>query len=208
MKKWKHFVALGIIGILLSAAFKIAIVLSAEYREGHDKDYFDITDPRDVTLLSNVETYHLSEDSFWKWAAAGKYGYALDELNFVLRYFPNHPEALPLLGMIAKATKNLSLPITYYVRALSLYPQYALTHAQYGIYLVEIGLNNDGIVKLKHSVELEPKLAIAYAGLAKGYEKAGKKDQARICAEQARSLGYSGKLTDSILEAQKGKKKE
>jgi tetratricopeptide (TPR) repeat protein len=99
-----------------------------------------------------------------------------------------------LLSAVAKLTKTPSLAIPYYERALQLYPQHAITYAQYGQYLVDIGFIEAGITRLKKAIELNPNLALAYAWLAQAYSKTGNLDLARQAAERARTLGFKGKM--------------
>ena len=155
-----------------------------------NKDYFAVNDERDVQLLNNVERYHLATGNFWKWYTAKKYYLAVEELQFVLRYFPNHPKALQLMGTIAKVTDAPALAIPYYENALRRYPEYAITHAQYGTYLVDVGNVQAGIPHLNKAIEMDPNLAQAYAALAAAYKKNGSSDLARDAAAKARELGY------------------
>ena len=157
-----------------------------------DNDYF--AKVRDEVLLSNVEKYHLGPENFWKLYKSGQYTVAIEDLKFVLRYYPNHPETLQLLGSIARLTHDSSLPIPYYEKALRLYPQYASTHAQYGAYLVDVGLIDAGIARLKHAIEMDSKLALAHAWLANAYYQNGNQELARQAAERARALGYKGNI--------------
>jgi Tfp pilus assembly protein PilF len=167
-----------------------------------NNDYF--TTSRDDNLLNNVERYHLGTENFWKAYLAGGNQYAISHLEFVLRYFPNHPEALDLLGHIAKLTKTPSLPISHYHKALRLFPQHAFTHAQYGNYLAENSVNNvqikEGIANLKKAIEMNPKLAVAYAWLANAYYKTGNSELALQSAKKAKKLNYQDEMLDKVLK--------
>lgn len=182
-------------GFMISAALFICLSAQADVL---NKDYFDLKDRQELILLGNVEKYHLGPEKFWKWYSAGKFYSAIDEIKFVLRYFPNHPNALELLGFTAKLNKTPSLAIPYFENALSLYPQYGLTHAQYGKYLVEIGRLEEGITRLKKAIEIDPKLAVAYEWLSKAYSKSGDMELGRQAAEKAKELGYKGKAEKEL----------
>jgi tetratricopeptide (TPR) repeat protein len=129
----------------------------------------------------------------------GKYQYAIADLIYTLDRFVNHPKALQLMGSLAELTNGPSLAIPYYQRALKLYPQYALTHAQFGVYLVDTGHINSGTAELKKAIEINPNLAIAYAWLASAYSRNGNLESARQAAERARALGYRGKIAGQDL---------
>ncbi len=184
----------GIVSILI-IFFSFSLYLPVEAGTGND--YF--TTPRDSELLYNVEKYHLSDETFMAKYKSGRYYYALQDLKFVLNYFPNHPNALMFMGSVAQLTKDSSLGITYYEKAIRLYPQYALTHAQYGEYLVNIGLVKEGIERLKKAIEIDPKLAIAYKWLSKAYTKNGDLEMALQAAERAKELG---------IDMREGRKRE
>lgn len=157
-------------------------------REEVDLDYFD---PRFKGTLMTVEKYHLTPSTFWKHYSAREYNYALGELKFVLRYFPNHPEALVLLGGVARLKKTPSVAVYYYERAIMLYPQYALTHGQYGNYLVGIDELEKGMEQLRRAIQIDPKLPIAYVWLSEAYDRLGDSELARQAADKAKELGVN-----------------
>jgi Tfp pilus assembly protein PilF len=152
-------------------------------------DYFA---PRTDNLVNLVEQYHIRTESFWKAYRSGNVRQALPEVEFVLRYFPNHPQGMMLVGSIARLLKNHSLAILHYERALRFYPQHAITHAQYGAYLAEIDRIEDGLAKLKQAIEMNPNLVSAHVWLARAYSKKGEHELANRALEQARALGYTG----------------
>jgi tetratricopeptide (TPR) repeat protein len=156
-------------------------------------DYFNPNkDPQIQWMIEDQEKYHLNPAKVY--VREGKFDKALADLIFFLDRFVNHPHGLALLGAIAKLTNNPSLAIRYYEKAIRLYPQYAITHAQYGAYLADIGNVKAGIVKLKKAIEMNSNLAVAHAWLAKAYYKSGDRELARQAAAQARQLGYKGEI--------------
>jgi predicted Zn-dependent protease len=158
-------------------------------------DYFDASADRIVKQrLQAVEQYHMHKGVLEN-IANGKYKYALGDIDFTLRYFPNHPRGLQLLTTVAALTKNRALPIQYFEKAIALYPSHAITHAQYGWFFVTIGDLDKGIQKLNYSVQVDPKLTAGYVWLAQAYEKKGDLQLAREARERAKELGFSGKLT-------------
>lgn len=177
---------------IIAACLCICRIEGAEARQGND--YFGPKDKEAQTELANVEKHHLSQDTFYKRFGNKEYNYAMEDLKFVLRYFPNHPKALSLMEMVGKMMKNQLLPMPYYKSALDLYPQHAITHLQFGMYLLEIHQVNSAIDSLKRALELNPKLAPAHAWLAKAYSMGGQKELARESSNRARELGYKGDL--------------
>jgi Tfp pilus assembly protein PilF len=159
-----------------------------------ENDYFDASKHRIVKQrLYNVERNHLNKGLIQN-ITSGNYKYALADINFALRYFPNHPTGLHLLTTVAALTKNRALPTPYFEKAIALYPSHAITHAQYGWFLVTMGDLENGLQKLKHAVEMDPKLTAGHAWLAHAYEKKGDLELARQAKERAKELGYNGKL--------------
>jgi len=157
----------------------------------HDYFYPD-KDAHTQWLIKDIEKYHLEPAKAH--FQGGQLKDAIGDLDYLLARIVNHPEALMLLGALARLTKSPALPVPYYERALKLYPQYAVTHAQYGAYLIDVGNNKAGIAHLNKALELNPDLALAHAWLAKAYYKDGNVELARQAAAQARTFGYKGKI--------------
>lgn len=162
----------------------------------HNKDYFAHTGDREVkALLANVEEAHLGK-GFWAYYRKGEYHYAVNDVKYVLLVFPNHPKALELLSLISLQTKKPSLPLPWFQKAVTMFPQHALTRAQFGAYLTEIGEVELAILELQRAIEMDGQLAYAHARLARVYQKKGDKEAARVAAERARTLGFKGTVPE------------
>jgi predicted Zn-dependent protease len=184
--------------IHLNKTQNIAGVISVQDMTQVEKDYFNAANDRNVKQqLYNVERFHLNK-SVVENIGSGKYQYALGDINFTLKYFPNHPRALHLLTTIAVLSKNRVLPMRYFERAIALYPNHAITHAQYGWYFVTIGDLDNGIQKLNHAVQMDPKLTAGYVWLAQAHAKKGDVQSAREARERAKELGYNGSLSIDV----------
>jgi len=156
-------------------------------------DYFNPTNDGHMKwLINDIETHHLKPAL--RWFAEGDVKKARVDLDYLLARLVNHPQALAFGGLLAKSIKNPSLGMNYFERALRLYPQYALTRAQYGKYLTEIDRMDVGIEELKKALEMDSTLIAGHIWLAAAYLKSGNAELARQAAEQARSLGYKGDL--------------
>jgi len=175
----------------LSILMTILLWFLPDSAQSHD--YFTADqDPGIQTYLRIVDANHT--EKVLGWVQQGRIGNAIDDLKYTLDRFPNHPKALMLMGSVAKITKKIPLAIAYYEKAIKLFPEYALTQAQYGAYLVDIGNTQAGIGKLKKAIEMDPKLAQAHAWLAKAYYKSGNPELGRQEAGQAAALGYKSKI--------------
>ena len=166
----------------------------------YDNDYFAVAksdkDAYIRVLLQSVETHHIipcphDKGGVFADIAAGRYEYAYADMEYVLKYFPNHPKGLHLIGMIARTMNRPSLAIAYYQKALHLFPQYALTHLQFGSYLIDIAQTTPAIAELQKAIKLDPSLKMAYVKLAQAYVINGHTEKARQAADEARKLGYT-----------------
>jgi tetratricopeptide (TPR) repeat protein len=151
--------------------------------------------PELARLLQSVETNHLlrtpaKPNGVMGWIQEGNYGYALNELRYTLDRFVNHPMALSMLNLVAKLQGTPALPLPYYEKAIGLYPNYAVTHVQYGLYLTDIGEYGKAIYRLKESLKVGPDSAVAYSQLARCYRKIGETGLAEEAETRARELGH------------------
>ncbi len=162
-----------------------------------NQDYFTADQyPETKALLRSVEDHHL-HNQVWTDFYTGQLSLVVPDLRYTLDKFPNHPTALLVLVSVAKQSKDLSLPIPFFQKALRIYPQYAVTHAQYGTFLVDAGLIHKGIEHLKMASEIDPDLVAAHVYLAKAYLALGDAELARQSAERARALGYKGEISSA-----------
>jgi len=194
-KGWIRFIG----GALLAGWCSVATAQHVgEQTDWVNRDWFTKdTDPKSAALLTKVDRAHLATANFFKKYNAGEYDSALGEIQYCLWVFPNHPKALLYLGRIAIATNRLSMPIEYFQKAIQMFPQRALTHAQYGFYLEQIGETDAGVDRLKVALSLDPDLAPAYAWIAVGYAKQGRKADAAAAAQRARELGFTAPVMAS-----------
>lgn len=188
---------LKVVGLCFMAAQALCLPARAQETIGGEKLYNDyFAKDRDNGLLAMVEKYHLNPETstFWKLFRGKEYGYAIKDMEFILRYYSNHPKALSLLCSLSGLLKQNAHPIGFFQKAISQYPQHALTHAQFGSYLATINQIQPGIDQLREAIKLDPKLAIAHAWLAEALLKDGKRDLAKESLKTARQLGFTGSV--------------
>ena len=153
-----------------------------------NQDYFSAKQyPEVQTSLSLVEGFHLNERVMNDFRAA-RYSIVIGDLKYALDKFPNHPKALMLLGATGILAKSPALAAPFYEKALRLYPQYALTNAQYGKYLIDIGRGKDGIARLQRALQIDPNSPQARKWLAEVQAKSGSTHPGRQPAEQPQSM--------------------
>ena len=170
-------------------------------------DYFD---PKYKGLVENLERHHIFSNPYLfgeiggrlgidRLISEGEYGVALKELQYSLDRICNHPKALEMMEDLSIIVKDPMLGIFYYKRAIILYPQYAITHYQFGSFLISIGQLEEGIEELKRAVKIEPSFGAAYALLSSAYAMKGEAELARMAEEKARESGYKGSLPDNVI---------
>jgi tetratricopeptide (TPR) repeat protein len=191
MERHLSLALLFLIGLLLPSAH--AQVTTNPQANG--QDYFT-ADKHSGSYLAIVEANHVR--TIPDWIKKGRLNDAIADIKYTLDRFPNHPVALQQVSMVAQMTKNTALGLSYFERAVALFPQHALTRAQYGLFLASANNVDAAIESLKQSIEMEPKLAAGYAGLAHVYVKKGDFEHAREAAQKARDLGFNGKLPDGL----------
>lgn len=158
-----------------------------------NQDYFTANSyPSVKQLLILVEAFHVNTKSIKVNFREGHYDPVIGDMKYTLEKFPNHPKALLMLSSLAILTKSIALPIPFYEKALKLYPQYALTHAQYGKYLADIGRVSAGIAHLQEALSIEPSLSVAQKWLASIRAKSGAKKPTQQSSEQSRSSSSEG----------------
>ena len=158
------------------------------------RDYFtakeDFETLRDLALIDEAHT-----DKVMYWLRAENLNRAIQDLKFTLDRFPNHPRALLLFEVVGTIAQVPTMAVPYYEMALSLYPQYATTWAQYGKYLVNLENREEGIKMLKKAISVDPNYPAAHVWLADAYAKDGKADLAQLESEKAKALGFKGSPT-------------
>lgn len=169
-------------------------------------DYFAAVEqtPAGVAIVKDGEHLRLQQARLS--LRQGQFGMAFRQCALVLDRVVNHPQGLAILGMAAKLMKEPSLPIPYYERALQRYPRRALTHAQYGKYLVGIGKIADGIARLNRAIAIDAQLAVAYTWLAQIYLQNNQPELAQQILQRRKAIGPTqGSPPTEMLKAQADK---
>jgi Tfp pilus assembly protein PilF len=171
------------------------LITQSAYGQGRSCpcDYFSTAGNVEQTkYLKLVEDYHVTPVP--SSIREGRLNAALADLNYTLERFPNHPRALQFVSVVAQLRKQPGVAFPYFEKAVNLFPQHALTHSQYGLFLVSVGEIDKGLQVLERSIEIDPKLSAGYAALAHAYAKKGDLPRSREAAQKARELGFNGEL--------------
>lgn len=150
-----------------------------------DVDYFG---PKPPDLLDMVERHHLQVgiDKMNE----GRFFYALQDFDFILRRFPNHPKALMLMVEVTNKMGKPGMAEQYFAKALELFPNTAYTHVVYGMHLQKTGKIAGAIDHYKKAIEISPDIPEAHYNLGLVYVAEKRYDLANIEANAAYDLGH------------------
>src|SRR5687768_13340336 len=115
----------------------VATVLqtSSQWSMAQGFDYYaPRTKGEDITRLKNVEGYHLGPAQ--EKMAKRLYLYAMQELGFILGYYPNHPQALSLFSKLCDIWRDPKCDADgAFQRAIKRNPDAAHTYLLHGVHL-------------------------------------------------------------------------
>jgi tetratricopeptide (TPR) repeat protein len=98
---------------------------------------------------------------------------------------PNHPDALHLLGVIARRTGNLLMAVEYLKRAAELRPGFAAAHYNLGNVCRDLQRLDEAAASYRRAIELEPDLSEAHSGLGSALLGLGDWEEAASCFRRA-----------------------
>jgi tetratricopeptide (TPR) repeat protein len=124
---------------------------------------------------------------------AKRYDRAFSDLEFILRYFPNHPQALAMMADICDVQWKDPRCDTngWFQKAIERNPGAAQTWLVYGIHLQYINQPSAAIDSYKKSIELNPSSANAHYNLGLAYFDNRQFELANRQAQLAALLGMS-----------------
>ncbi|WP_119392906.1 tetratricopeptide repeat-containing sulfotransferase family protein [Taklimakanibacter lacteus] len=108
--------------------------------------------------------------------------------QLVLRQFPNHPQALNFLGMLAVEAKRLDEAIRLLGLAVRHAPKDATIRNNLGNVFLLDDQYDKAAVNFRKALALDPKLIPTLVSLGKAYRKLGKGEEARQTFERALAL--------------------
>ena len=150
-----------------------------------DNDYYTTTD---TTLLRTVERYHVvpaQEKIRTKFYSAAR-----GDVDFVLRYFPNHPKGLLLLAQMCTdgVTQHCDLDVVF-EKAIAINPNVAGTYVTQGVYLHRVKRYREAIASYQRALAIDPDSINGHYNLALAYLETKQYDLANQEAQRAYALG-------------------
>lgn len=167
----------------------ITPVLAATQANQHEYfDYYHRATPRAQKLLHLTEKYHLQKGITL--LQQGKCTYALNDFQFILNYFPNHPEVLYRMIDWGEQCGKPSAAERSIKQAIKLYPDAAQTYTIYGIFFHREGKLKEAIEQYQHALKLEPNSSQTHYNLGLAYFARADYEDARKQAKAAYQAGF------------------
>ena len=169
----------------LFAASSLACAAAPPIDFNRANDYYPA---RGSNQLKVVELYHLGPCE--QRLRARDYQRTYNECDFILKIFPNHPQALVLaLEACERWNSPLCNADDLLDRAVSVNPAAPLTFVIEGMHQHRIHQYGRAIQSYQHALELDPSLMNAHYNLALTYVETRQFDLANEHAQQAYALG-------------------
>jgi tetratricopeptide (TPR) repeat protein len=110
----------------------------------------------------------------------------------ILAQFPDQPEVLHLLGILAQQVGKQEAALGFFVRAVGLSPGRAEFQGSMGLALAELGRLAEAIAADRKAIELNPQLAQAHNNLGNALAQAGEWEEAVGSFRRAMELAPQG----------------
>ena len=118
------------------------------------------------------------------------------DVDFVLRYFPNHHRALITLTKLARKTKSTQPPglrfnvACWFARAKAIAPDDGMVSIIYGNYLLKRKRTKEALAEFKRAEEVGGENMNLYYNMGLGYFRLGRYHEARSAAKKAYAMGH------------------
>lgn len=160
-------------------------VMAARVDFGRANDYYSALGTGELKV---VEQYHLGPCE--QRLRERDYPRAYNECNFILKIFPNHPQALLMMAQACEQWKSPRCMLGDILQnAVSINPQVAATYVVQGIHWHRTQQYARAISSYTHALDLDPNLMNAHYDLALTYLETKQYDLANEHAQRAYDLG-------------------
>lgn len=178
-------VALAASAILLL----VCICTTVDAQTPHN--YFAPRTPETQQLLGSNEGHHLEKGlSSLRGGQPHQLQYARHEFDFILGYWPNHPQ---VLGLMAETLIRMGRPSQmepYFERAYQMTPDVAQLYVTHGIALLRTNQVDQAIKRLQRAVELDDDSMNGHYNLGLALVRAKRLEEANRHAQRAYALGH------------------
>lgn len=163
---------------------------SRDYALPGGQDYYEPRTTEDqIRTLANVQLYHLGPGL--EQLKLGRYHQALEHFEFILRYYPNHPQVLRLVSdMCLKARgKYCKVADEWFEKALALNPAVGTTHLLHGFHMHRTRHVKEAVKAYQRAIELQPNSRDAHYNLGLAYADLKQYELANQHAQRSYQLG-------------------
>lgn len=176
---------------LLAAIWPVPGAWAAQPNPGGgliDVDYFSpSTDPNYSEHLWAVEEYHYKPAV--NWLMSGSPAQARDDIEFILRHFPNHPKALALAFEYGKRIKQPDYALPLYQKAVQMNPKIAGIWSDFGTLQHELKNYTEAVACFEKAVAINAKTGIYRYNLGLSLFEIKEYEKAQVEATAARDMG-------------------
>jgi tetratricopeptide (TPR) repeat protein len=179
-------------GVLLMLAFVAQVLSPTAFGQERNLDFYAPRNPEQKRTLTNVEQFHMAP------ARVGisnkQYGSALADLEFVLDYFSNHPQALVALSELCQAWRSPQCDRTAALRfqtAIERNPEVAQSHVVQALHFHRNAKVEEAVKSYKRAIELAPDSLNAHYNIGLAYFDLKQYDLANLHAQKSYALGVT-----------------
>lgn len=179
---------------LAAAIFMLAgvcVPLFAQQMENRvNQDYYAPRSAVDARTLNNVMLHHFGPGR--DRMAAGIFGAALSDFEFILNYFPNHPQVLVALSELCEKWKTAACDLRaeqWFQRAIALNPSAGQSHVLQAMYFHRRNKLDEAVKSYKRAVDVAPESLNAHYNLGLVYTDLKQYDLANLHAQKSYALG-------------------
>ena len=119
---------------------------------------------------------------------AGELSKAVGAYQKILEIDPNQPDALNLLGVIARADGNSAQAVKLISRSLKVRPDFADAHNNLGNAFTDMGKPDNALASYNRAIAINPDHADAHYNLGSAFIDLGKMEEAFACQRRAVTL--------------------
>lgn len=141
-------------------------------------------------LIKDVEEHHIGPGIQRMNGKPHMWIYALQDFDFVLAYYPNHPQGLKLKAEVAMKMGKPQLAEESFQKAIRLYPHTTGTYILYAIFLQQNGKLEAAEANYKKALDSEPASVNAHYNLGLLYFDKKQYELANAHAQQAYAMGH------------------
>jgi tetratricopeptide (TPR) repeat protein len=121
----------------------------------------------------------------WTLHQAGQLQQAEATYLSILNKYPNFPDAMYFLGVLANQTGQYDIAISRFQQTLAIKPNFAEAHSNLGNTLQITGRIDEAITSFKKAIAIKPDFVEAYYNLGNALQTQGRLDESIACFKQA-----------------------